>query len=51
MRAGKPLFQRKTERTFVGIELPSFSCVLRMMVTAELLRMPYFLRTTTQPIE
>jgi hypothetical protein len=36
MRAGKPIFQRKRERTFVGLELPIFFLEFLVLVTVEL---------------
>jgi hypothetical protein len=55
MRAEKPLFQRKRERTFVGEELLSLSVGHLLMVNIPLIDdfdlIDYFLRTTTQPIE
>ena len=35
MRAGKAVFQRNRERTFVGFELPIFFLEWRILVTVE----------------
>jgi hypothetical protein len=50
MRAGKAVFQRNREGGFVGLELPRFFLLSRILVTVEFWAL-YFLRTTTQPIE
>jgi len=53
MRAGKPIFQRKRERTFVGIILPIFfyESLLLVVFPVDQDIPAYFLLTTTQPIE